>query len=418
MIYTVNPKWLHDKSSSSSGSSSGSSSKWSQDENGYISYNPSVLEGIFGNFSDEDLYAIEYNTALDQRAEEMALYKEAQEANLANLQFNQNLQTDIFNANMQNQKFNQNLQTEAFNFNKNLATRQQNLAEESYYNGVRNHAAQLASLGINPAAQGGSLSGATMSGGSNVSAGSSPSASAGSVGGVPSGSPSMRTPNPYSGVAKKQLQLSMLSYLMDMSLKKQNMDIQRYDAETRRLSAESQIGVGSSTSSLNKANAEATRINNERERGNLDYLRSIGLTAQEWDTLDGLSISSSQASKISAGLGLAGIGNILSSSSEGSSSASISGSALFVLLKNSSGKDFSLRDFVVALNLSGETDSSFSGEVPYYYQRVLDQMSEHFNPDFGQQSTVNHIVSQAISENWKAKTLKEELVRTFNIQGW
>ena len=165
---------------------------------------------IHGENTEEQMWALEFNNANKQYAQQYQLQKEAQAANLQNMQFNQN-----------------------------LANRQQALSEESYYNGVTNEARQLASLGINPASSGQSLSGGTMSGGSNVSGVSTPSASG-------------RNPNSYNVRAKAQQQLQTLSVLAALS--KQRSDIQLQDAQaeavlqnadTQSKLADSRIGLES-----------------------------------------------------------------------------------------------------------------------------------------------------------------------------
>ena len=110
------------------------------------------------------------------------------------------------------------LQKDAFEFNKDLSNRQQDLAEESYYNGTINQAKQLSQLGINPASQGGSISGATMSGGSSIQSGS---ASAGN------------TNTPETG----GMNLEALSVLASISAKQSELQIAKYNAETSRISA-------------------------------------------------------------------------------------------------------------------------------------------------------------------------------------
>ena len=105
------------------------------DANGNITYNPSEWDKFWkgkNNAIPEDIqrYVIEYNQANKQYQDQYNLQQQEFQLNKQNLQFNQN-----------------------------LATRQQALAEESYYNGIRNQASQLSSLGINPAASGSSMSG-------------------------------------------------------------------------------------------------------------------------------------------------------------------------------------------------------------------------------------------------------------------
>lgn len=181
------------------------------DANGNITYNPSEWDKVWkgkNNAIPEDIqrYVIEYNQANKQYQDQYNLQQQEFQLNKQNLQFNQN-----------------------------LATRQQALAEESYYNGIRNQASQLSSLGINPAASGSSMSGGTMSGGSNVS-------------GVPSsGRPTGRQ---IQTISTSQLKMQMMEKLMEYALTKRSLDIQQqnantnsYNAVTSRLSSDADIAL-------------------------------------------------------------------------------------------------------------------------------------------------------------------------------
>ena len=181
------------------------------DANGNITYNPSEWDKFWkgkNNAIPEDIqrYVIEYNQANKQYQDQYNLQQQEFQLNKQNLQFNQN-----------------------------LATRQQALAEESYYNGIRNQASQLSSLGINPAASGSSMSGGTMSGGSNVS-------------GVPSsGRPTGRQ---IQTISTSQLKMQMMEKLMEYALTKRSLDIQQqnantnsYNAVTSRLSSDADIAL-------------------------------------------------------------------------------------------------------------------------------------------------------------------------------
>ena len=157
-----------------------------------------------GAISDDmQQYLLEFNQAQQQyqqqyqlQQQEFGLNKQIAESNIANQQFNQE-----------------------------LATRQQNLSEESYYNGIRNQASQLSSLGINPAASGSSLSGGTMSGGSSVgNASSLPS----------SGRPTGRAIQRFS---RDALKAQMLSGIMQYAVQKRQLDIASYNAQTDRIRA-------------------------------------------------------------------------------------------------------------------------------------------------------------------------------------
>lgn len=354
---------------------------------GTISYNQTGWDKLWnGTNTDAQAYALEFNAAQKQYQEQLALQKEAQSANLQNMAFNQN-----------------------------LANRQQSLSEESYYNGVLNEASQLSKLGINPASSQGGISGATMSGGSNVS-------------GVPSGSASGRNPGSHNFQAKAMQQLQMLTFLTGLAKQRSDItlqdaqakavskqaDVAQQNADTNALNAESNRRTSVSTANLNQARTEAQRIENARNKGDMSYLESIGLTSKEWDTLSGLSFTSSQASKISAGLGIVGLGNVLGSSADSSTSSTISGSTLFVLLSNSTSGGFTMRDFVTALNLSGETVST--GAIPAGYQRVLNRLGEEV-PDYsGHMATVNMLINKAIENNWSNATLWSEFKQYFNIE--
>lgn len=157
-----------------------------------------------GAISDDmQQYLLEFNQAQQQYQQQYQLQQQ---------EFGLNKQ--IAEANIANQKFNQ-----------ELATRQQNLSEESYYNGIRNQASQLSSLGINPAASGSSLSGGTMSGGSSV----------GNASGVPSSArPTGRAIQRFS---RDSLKAQMLSGIMQYAVQKRQLDIASYNAQTDRIRA-------------------------------------------------------------------------------------------------------------------------------------------------------------------------------------
>ena len=196
-------------------------STYTTNPDGTIAFNPSWAKNIFGNSLDEQQYVTEYNEALRQYNQQYGLQREAFELNKQNLAFNQD-----------------------------LATRQQELSEESYYNGVKNQARQMAELGINPASAGGSISGMSMSGGSNV-------------GGVSSGSVSGRNPNKLSNIEKRQLQLAMLGHMLNLAKVKSDIEVNEYNAETSRIEAETgafdsitRRGQAGSQYALNQAQIE------------------------------------------------------------------------------------------------------------------------------------------------------------------
>ena len=147
--------------------------------------------------------------------------------------YNKEMSDKYFDLNKQNQEFNQ-----------NLANRQQDLSEESYRNGIVNEANQLRSLGINPASQGGSISGTTMQGGSNV----------GSAGSASSINPAEAMSTLASIMMQKQSIKNQKEYNDNM------VDIARYNAETDRINAEtgkarqeSDAGVNQATIDMYKA---------------------------------------------------------------------------------------------------------------------------------------------------------------------
>lgn len=119
------------------------------------------------------------------------------------------------------------LQQDSFNFNKDLANRQQDLAEESYYNGVKNQASQLASMGINPASQGQSLSGGTMQGGSGVG-------SVGSPQGVGRTTQMMN---------RQAMKMQMMSMLAGLAQKSKELSIAQQNADTNEANGASQRGL-------------------------------------------------------------------------------------------------------------------------------------------------------------------------------
>lgn len=203
-------------------------SGFTTDANGNITYNPSEWDKFWkgkNNAIPEDIqrYVIEFNQANKQYQDQY------------------NLQQQEFQLNKQNLEFNQ-----------NLATQQQALAEESYYNGIRNQASQLSSLGINPAASGSSMSGGTMSGGSNVS-------------GVPSsGRPTGRQ---IQTISTSQLKMQMLEKMMEYALTKRSLDIQQQNANTNSANA---------VSDRMRAENDSSRVGIENRRANaeIDFKRA------------------------------------------------------------------------------------------------------------------------------------------------
>ncbi len=182
-------------------------------DDGSVDFKQNPLDVFFNGRDDESArYANEYNNSLKQYAQQYQLQKDS-------FDFNKQMAEDTFALNKQNLLFNQ-----------GLAERQQALSEESYRNGVVNQARQLQSLGINPASMGGSLSGMSMSGGSNVSGlGSS---SIGSVG-SPTGS------GVHSSIMNKHaLKLQMLSYLLDLKKSQSEINVNNSLANANNTSAE------------------------------------------------------------------------------------------------------------------------------------------------------------------------------------
>lgn len=209
------------------------------------------------------------------------------------------------------------LQLDAFNYNKELSNRQQDLAEESYYNGTINQAKQLAQLGINPASQGGSISGAAMSGGSSVNAGS---ASAGN------------TNTPEAG----GMNLEALSILASLSSQREELDIAKYNAETSRISA--------------NASAESSLASADNIRAITDFLDANGyLPGQFTSTPEGV-----RTSKIFD------IGNVLVAALVGYFSGRKGGK------KPPRGKGSSGSGSSVPLSLPSPTGSPSSVPNPYY----------------------------------------------------
>ena len=245
-----------------------------------------VFYNLFGqaDIADNERYALEYNEALRQYNQNYQLQKDTFDLNKQNMQFNQQLQQDTFNLNKQNMQFNQ-----------DLSQRQQALAEESYYNSTINQARQLAKLGINPASQGGSVSGQSMAGGSGVSgvdAGYSPDMSTGYASGR----------NPSAQIHNwAQNRLTMLSTLLDFIGKKASIDVSEKNAESNRINAEANMtsakadeknadtnrSVAHSTITLNAAKTAAEmskndyqRMVNESYRKSEDIFSGLGMSTE------------------------------------------------------------------------------------------------------------------------------------------
>lgn len=370
-------------------------SHYKQDENGYISYTPSNWDKFWGtDYSDQELNALQYNQALKQYNDQFQLQQEA------------------FNLNKANQAFNQ-----------ELATKQFGLQEESYRNGVLNQAAQLQSLGINPASMGGNISsGPSVSGGSNV-------------GDVNAGSVAGRSPAMISNTAKQQMRLSALANLMDIATRANEHKVAMYNAKTQRMAVQSQDRKNTadifnasrdfaetrqnniSQRDYTSALAESSRIDNEVKQGDLDYLKSIGLSRSEWNTLSELEFTRSEAESISSKLGFSGLGLSIGTGGNSRSDTTISGSTLFVLYRNLR-PNFSMMDFVVSLNLSGVVSKPLDDEVPMTYQEVLQEFAERHPQYSGQEETIRMILHNAQNMNWSTSMLKEELKRMFNVEYW
>lgn len=159
--------------------------------------------------------------------------------------YNKEMSDKYYDLNKQNQEFNQ-----------QLATRQQDLSEESYRNGVVNEANQLRSLGINPASQGGAISGSTMQGGSNV--GSSGSAS------------SINPAESISTLASIMMQRQSIKNQKEYNDKMA--DVAQYNAETDRMNAETNAR-NAGTNEFN-ASTNAQKVASEILR-NDSYVRYI-----------------------------------------------------------------------------------------------------------------------------------------------
>ena len=154
------------------------------------------------------------------------------------------------------------LQKDSYEFNKDLSTRQQNLAEESYYKGTLQQAAQLQQLGINPAAFGSQVSGQSMSGGSSIQSGS---ASSGNI----------SAPNMSNGAG---MDLSAISVLAGLKAKNEELAIAKYNAQTSRISA--------------NASAENSLASADNVRAMTNFLEANGYTASPYSsTPDGIRTS-------------------------------------------------------------------------------------------------------------------------------
>lgn len=190
--------------------------RYSYDANGNLTAENKLYSAFHGGYTygrpdlnalpeDVQQYLLEFNQAKQQYQEQYQLQREAFDLNKSNLEFNQN-----------------------------LATRQQEFAENSWKNNITNSARQMATLGINPAASGGSISGPTMSGGSQVA-------------GVNSGSVSGRSVQRFNNKATKiQLLSTLLQHAKDkkaLDIEQQNADTNSYNAITSRRSVDADVAL-------------------------------------------------------------------------------------------------------------------------------------------------------------------------------
>ena len=258
------------------------SSGYKYDDDGYITgYNQSDWDSFWGKTTeDEQRYAAEYNQALKQYNQQYALQQAEFALNKDNLLFNQNLATQQLGmqqemqvANLANMKFNQ-----------NLATQQQALSEESYRSGVLNQARQLQQLGINPASQGGSISGLSMQGGSNVANASAGSAS--QVSGVSGRSVNGRGAQYQASKIQRQLlQAQLMAAMMDYAQKANQLRVSKQDADTRSYMAQTdrmrqQVDASKLPSEIDsyELKNEYQRLLNADVQLSNDQLHAIGLS--------------------------------------------------------------------------------------------------------------------------------------------
>lgn len=261
------------------------------------------------------------------------------------------------NSNWWQNTFNPSAQVNSqFEMSYNQANRQLNLAEEAMRSGILMEADQLRQLGINPAAYGNNLSGATFSGGSTAHPNASSSNPLGPLMSAFTGLAGVAST--VAGIKKQRDDVEQRDRELDIAEK--NSKTEAKNADSRAKEADANVAVADATktnidaqtsesetrASYNEsqkaftdAQTEAQKIENEVKRGNNATLKKLGLSENEWQSLDGIEFSSEASATLLTKMGfdagiLPGLGASGELSGTRSSKTTVKASTLFMLVKS------------------------------------------------------------------------------------